>query len=139
MPYGPAPAENRRRRNEPARGDWKPAEGVGWQHGPTPKAPQGLMKASKDAWKTWMGSWIAAHWTPEDLPGLRQLVRLYDQVERGEFQRSSELRLQMDTFGLTPKGRQDRRWKPPAKDEGTQPKSQPTSGRYGHLRDVSGA
>jgi hypothetical protein len=94
--------------------EWQPTEGSGWQHGDLPKPPDGLLKASRDAWHTWLTAWFAAHWRPEDLPGLRQCVRLYDQVERGEFQRSSELRLTMDTYGITPKGQQDRRWKPPA-------------------------
>jgi hypothetical protein len=65
-----------------------------------------------------MAAWFAAHWTPADLPALRQLVRLYDEVERNEFQRAGELRLQMDTYGITPKGQQDRRWAPPAADAG---------------------
>lgn len=72
------------------------------------------MPASVEAWATWMAAWFAAHWTPDDLPGLRTLVRLYDQVERGEFQRANELRLQMDTYGITPKGQQDRRWSAPS-------------------------
>jgi len=72
-----------------------------------------LMPASVGAWDTWMGAWFAANWRPEDLPGLRQLIRLYDQVERNEFQRCGELRLGMDTYGITPKGQQDRRWAPP--------------------------
>lgn len=75
------------------------------------------MPASVEAWETWMGAWFAAHWTPEDLPGLRQVIRLYDQVERGEFQRANELRLQMDTYGITPKGQQDRRWEPPSQEK----------------------
>ncbi len=86
----------------------------GWQHGEMPLPPEGLMPASVEAWETWMRAWFAAHWTPADLPGLRHLIRLYDQVERGEFQRSGELRLTMDTFGITPKGQQDRRWAPPS-------------------------
>jgi hypothetical protein len=61
-----------------------------------------------------MTSWFAAHWGPADLPGLNHVIRLYDQVQRGEFQRSAELRLSMDTYGITPKGQQDRRWKPPS-------------------------
>lgn len=134
MPNGPAPAENRRRRNAPARGDWQPAVGEGWQHGDAPKPPSGLLKASREAWTVWMASWFAAFWTPSDLPGLRQVIRLYDQVERGEFQRSTELRLMMDTFGITPKGQQDRRWKPPVNEE---PRAQPqASKRYGHLKPV---
>jgi hypothetical protein len=93
------------------------------------------MAASFNAWDTWMKSWVAAHWTPTDLPGLRQLIRLYDQVERGEFVRATELRLGMDTYGITPKGQQDRRWSPP--DEGAGPVSGATpAGRYAHLKVV---
>ena len=100
---GPAPNENRVRRVDPERGDVQPAPATGWQHGAIPAAPDGLMPASLEAWSTWMGAWFAAFWTPDDVPGLRQVVRLYDQVERGEYQRASELRLQMDTYGITPK------------------------------------
>jgi large subunit ribosomal protein L6 len=74
------------------RGEWTPAAGIGWQHEILPDAPTGLLKASKDAWAIWFRAWFAAHWTPDDLPGLRQVVRLYDQVERGEFTRATELR-----------------------------------------------
>lgn len=109
----------RRNTSAPQRGEWSSLEQVGWQHGEVPAPPDGLMPASLDAWSTWMGSWIAAHWCPEDLAGLRHLIRLYDQVERGDFPRMTEVRLLMDTFGLTPKGRQDRRWAPPAGESST--------------------
>jgi hypothetical protein len=111
---GPAPKEGRVRRNTPDRGDVVEAPAPQWANGPIPDPPPDLLKASIEAWNVWFASWFAAFWTPSDLPGLRQVIRLYDQVERGEFQRSSELRLQMDTYGITPKGQQDRRWKPPA-------------------------
>lgn len=110
---GAAPKEQSVTRHEPVRGDWTAPDGVGWQHGEFPVPPDGLLEPSRVAWETWMGSWFAAFWMPEDLPGLRQLIRIYDQVERGEFQRANELRLQMDTYGITPKGQQDRRWKRP--------------------------
>lgn len=90
------------------------------------------MPASLEAWSTWFGSWFASFWTPADLPGLRQLIRLYDQVERGEFQRASELRLQMDTYGITPKGQQDRRWKPELPTASTDQRAS----RYAHLKAV---
>lgn len=109
----PKPAEQRVNHHAPTRSEWTAAAGEGWQHGPPPSPPEGLMPASVVAWDTWMGSWVAAHWTPTDLPGLRQLIRIYDQVERGEFPRATELRLMMDTFGITPKGQQDRRWARP--------------------------
>lgn len=111
---GPPPKPVRRDRTEPSRGEWRELEQVGWQHGDVPELPDGLLGATRTAWETWMGSWVAAHWTPTDVPGLRQLIRIYDQVERGEFQRANELRLQMDTYGLTPKGQQDRRWRAPS-------------------------
>ncbi len=96
--------------------------------------PDGLMPASEQAWSIWFGAWFAAFWTPSDLPGLRQLVRLFDQVERGEFQRAGELRLQMDTYGITPKGQQDRRWKPPVAE--VEKPARVRGGAYGGLRVV---
>ena len=131
------PKETRRRRNVPVRGEWKPTTSAGWQHGDIPPAPDGLMPKSVEAWDTWMRAWFAVHWTPEDLPGLRQLVRTYDQVERNEFQRGPELRLLMDTYGITPKGQQDRRWQRP-KDAEPEPEADSTAedSPYGHLRAV---
>jgi hypothetical protein len=130
----PKPAGERKRRAAPARGEWQPTDGVGWQGAEVPACPDGLLEPSRDAWSTWMGAWFAANWSEVDLPGLRQVIRLYDQVERGEFQRAAELRLQMDTYGITPKGQQDRRWMQQAKPE---PRSSSgTSQRYGHLKAV---
>lgn len=131
---GPAPKADRIRTNAPERGDSVAAPGASWQHGDVPAPPEGLMPASADAWETWMGAWFAAFWTPADLPGLRQLIRLYDQVERGEFQRAAELRLQMDTYGITPKGQQDRRWKAPEAAETNQRERK--GGHYSHLKVI---
>jgi hypothetical protein len=94
------------------------------------------MPASLEAWTVWFGSWFAAHWGPEDVPGLRQVIRLYDQVERSEFVRATELRQGMDNYGITPKGQQDRRWKRPVVEE-PKPAGRKSSGQYAHLRDVS--
>lgn len=122
---GPAPKrpEERRRRNKPVGGEWQAAPGIGWQHGPLPEPPDGLLAASREAWTTWFRSWFASHWTPSDLPGLRKVVQLYDATERGEGQRASELRLWMDNYGITLEGQQKRRWVQP---EGGQP-AQPYS------------
>ena len=62
------------------------------------------------------------------------------QVERGEFQRAAELRLSMDTYGITPKGQQDRRWARPDDPEvpSSQPQQQPAgAGLYAHLKVVN--
>lgn len=81
-----------------------------------------------------MSAWYAAFWTPADLPALRVMVLLYDQVVRGKFQRHAELRLNLDTWGITPKGQQDRRWAPPLEDDPA-PKPQARK-RSSHVRAV---
>jgi hypothetical protein len=96
------------------------------------------MPASIEAWATWMRAWFASHWTPDDLPGLRTVIRTFDQHERGEFQRGPELRLLMDTYGITPKGQQDRHWQlPKAEDESPAAAKAPAGSRYGGLRVVN--
>lgn len=134
---GRVPKPTRRNQaDKPIRGEWTATPGLGWQHGDIPACPDGLMPASVTAWETWMRSWFAAHWLPADLPGLRALIRTYDQVERNEFQRGPELRLLMDTYGITPKGQQDRRWAAPEGEEPPKPETgpNPAAGAYGHLR-----
>jgi hypothetical protein len=138
---GPTPKrpDERRRRNSggPIRGEWTSAQGVGWQHGAIPEPPDGLLPSSVEAWDTWFRGWVAAHWGPEDLPALHVLVGLYDHVERGKLQLAGELRHWMDGYGLTPKGRQDRRWAPPVKDTHVEtPKEPVRTSRYAHLKIV---
>lgn len=139
---GPSPKEDRVRRAAPARGEWTTMQAVGWQHGKVPSPPPKLLKASRDAWATWMASWFAAHWTPDDLPALRQLIRLYDQVERdpGTASLHSQLRQMMDAYGITPKGQQDRRWRKPMDQAEAAPvEGEPAErrSRYSHLRAVA--
>ena len=135
---GPAPKDpsSRRRKNAPARGDWQPSTTIGWQHGDTPDPPPGLSPAAIDAWRTWMGSGFAAHWDPGDLPGLRVLIRLYDEVMAGRGTLAGELRLWADNSGVTPRGQQDRRWQPPADDQA--PAAPAGGDRYSHLRILEG-
>jgi hypothetical protein len=109
---GPAPKPFRSRRNAPARGDWKLAPEGGWQH-ELPAAPAGLRPGSIATWEAWLKAWWAANWTQDDLPGLRLLIRIYDRVNRGDLKRLGELRQLMDSYGVTPKGQQDRRWQRP--------------------------
>jgi hypothetical protein len=111
---GPAPDPFRIRRNVPARGDWTPAPEGGWV-GRKPRAPKGLSPATVRVWDGWFRSWWAGHWTSDDLPQLRIVIRLYDRVRRGDVKRAAELRQWLDAYGLSPKGRQDRRWAPPVR------------------------
>ena len=109
----PKPQTQRRRRSTPLRGDWTAVPGIGWQHGAIPAPPDGLSETTLAAWRTWFGGWFAAHWTPDDLPGLGVLARLFDAVIRGDHVRAPELRMWLDAYGVSPKGQQDRRWTPP--------------------------
>lgn len=124
---GAAPKQQAQRRNhhDPQRGEWRNAAGYGWQHGDVPAPPDGMKSESLEAWGVWMGAWYAAFWTPDDLPALRAMVLLYDQVMRGEYQRHAELRLNLDTWGVTPKGQQDRRWAPPLEQVEDRPQRPP--------------
>ena len=130
----PKPREQRRNRVPKPRGDWQQPPALGWQHGEIPPAPDGMMLDSYDTWSTWMHAWWASHWTPDDLPGLRTTILLFDAVQRRDFNRVTELRQWMDGYGITFKGRQDRRWSPPQADELAPP--QPAANPYAHLRPV---
>lgn len=143
---GPAPAKTRRRANVPARGDWRPTPGMGWQHGPVPTPPEGLLAETVGTWEAWMASWVASTWSVHHLPNLRTVIRLQDVVSRallepfietvtdkGTFYTrrpcpAAELRQWLDRLGLTRKGEQDQRIQAP----------EPTSAgeRPAHLRVV---
>lgn len=132
------PASQRRTRHRPVR-DWQPSPGVGWQHGPIPEPPDGLVAASRDAWQAWMTAWFAANWTPADLPGLRVVITQYDGIQRGGAKANDVTALLrgMDTYGITPAGQQSRRWTPPKVEEVAPKADESASSRYGHLRAVS--
>ena len=134
---GRTPKTNRRNPSDkPIRGEWTPTTDAGWQHGAIPEPPAGLIEETRQAWAAWMAGWPAAHWIPGDVPGLRIVARLFDDVARGEFQRAGELRLWADTYGITPKGQQDRRWTAPEPAE-TPARRPDRIDQYAHLRPLS--
>ena len=138
------------------RGEWVATPGIGWQHGPVPDAPDGLHAETVDVWTTWMRAWFASNWTPDDLPGLAVVVRIYEAVRsfyedpyvekkvRGKDETvfvlkpnpTGELRQLMDNYGITPKGQQDRRWSRPKDAPVVEPEATPDASPYGHLRAV---
>lgn len=137
MPVPPKLPDERRRRNVPSAGEWTAAPGVGWQHGKTPACPPKLTKPAQDAWRLWLGSWMASFWQADDLPMLRRLVLLYDECERGEatVAAQAEMRQLTDKFGLNPRARQQLRWLPPVEGEAAKATGK-KSQRYGHLKAV---
>ena len=139
---GPAPKADRRRANTPERGEWKASPGIGWQHGNIPDPPV-RSAIARETWATWFRSWFASYWTPDDLPNLRLVIKLWAKADSGKATGSerSELRQLMDSYGITPKGQQDRRWAAPIRgakpvDEPEPPPEATTEPEspYGHLR-----
>ena len=99
---GPAPDPNRLRHGTPARGDWQPSPDGGWQHD-LPEPPPGISPAAAEVWRGWFTAWWAGYWTPDDLPLLRLVIRLWDRVDRGDVKRAAELRQWLDSCGISPR------------------------------------
>lgn len=112
---GPVPkAEGqRRRRNEPARGEWVdlgPLE--------TPVLPEldDLAPRAQALYDAWRQDPVTGTYGASEIAAVVELARLQDEFETGgdpdlKFQRvtPSELRLRMDGLGLTLKGKRDLR------------------------------
>lgn len=108
---GPAPAENRRRRNEPARGDWvdlppivKPvlpelparADGEEWSD------------QTRATWDMWRQDPATSQYTSAEVAYALDTIRLYEAMTPST---ASEVRIRMDGLGLTPKGKRDLRYR----------------------------
>lgn len=134
---GPPPKkpEDRVRRNKPASGEWKEAPGVGWQHGRKPAVPKELTLTpeAQDAWRAWFASWWASNWTQEDLPGLKLVIRKYDEVLRGSLDIAKVTPL-LDAYGITPKGRQSLHWSEPKKTNPAPATAGATAGNVTQMR-----
>jgi hypothetical protein len=136
---GPAPKFARRRRNVPERGEWQPTVGIGWQGDEWPKCPSNLKPATRRTWEVWFSSWFASHWTEDDLPMLELIARLYDKcvTDQASASEQNQFRQLADSYGITPKGQQDRRWQPPKEEPAPVVDTETTfASRYGHLRAV---
>jgi hypothetical protein len=109
---GPPPkkASERRNRNPKQAGDWVqlPAEG---RKGRIPALPKGFARSTQAWWKKIWRSPMATQWSEADIPALIELAMLRERlVEDGKISVAGEVRLRSDQFGLTPEGRQKRRW-----------------------------
>lgn len=107
----PKPKDQRRNRNAKQAGDWIQLPKEGYQ-GPIPTLPKklGLDKDTHAWWKKIWRSPMATQWTEEDVPSLIELAILRERLLDGKISVAAEVRLRTDLFGLTPAGRQQRRW-----------------------------
>jgi hypothetical protein len=116
----PKPSSQRRRANEPARGEWMDLEPLA-----KPVLPalgtrkDGWSPATRLMWEAWRKDPVSAQWSPADVAYARDTI---ERLECGA--PPDELRLRMDGLGLTPKGKRDLRWRTGGGDnvKGAKPK-----------------
>lgn len=109
---GPAPkdASQRRRRNEPARGEWVEIPNVAPNPPVLPALPERLDEPWSDLtivmWNAWRADPVSATFGPAEIAYALDSILLY---EESRASKANELRLRMDGLGLTPKGKRDLR------------------------------
>lgn len=72
---------------------------------------------TRRAWKAWWADPASTQWGPGDVDLVEHLADIYEQwVRESKAAFATEVRQTRDILGLTPKGKQDRRWMvaPPA-------------------------
>lgn len=109
----PAPKDQRRRRNKPARGEWvdlaplkEPAIPSLAELEPEVIWGEGTVRA----WEAWRKDPVTALWTEADLAYAVDTILLHN---ADPVKNAAEIRLRMTTLGLNPKGKRDLRWRVP--------------------------
>jgi hypothetical protein len=110
---GPAPKDKsqRRRANEPARGEWVdllPLEEPVLPPLPERAGDEDWSPMTVATWEAWRCDPVTAQYTPADIAYALDTIRLYDAMTPSS---ANEVRLRMDGLGLTPKGKKDLRWR----------------------------
>lgn len=117
---GPAPKTEgqRRRRNEPARGEWVDLEPLAEPILPELDAERQWHPRTVALWSAWRQDPATAMYGPAERAAVLELAYLTDEFVTGgdpevKFQRvtPAELRQRMDGLGLTSKGKRDLRWR----------------------------
>ena len=106
----PKPKDQRRNRNPKMAGDWVQLPNDGYQGSIPSVAGLGLNRASQRWWRAIWRSPMATQWVEGDIPALKELAILRQLLMNGQVSVAAEVRLRSDQFGLTPAGRQHRRW-----------------------------
>jgi len=114
---GPVPkqAANRRNRNPKVRGEWIEIREPTSKPPALPKRGTGRGQWSartRKAWKAWWKDAAVTQWGPADIDLVEHLADVYEEwIRSGRAAHAAEARQLRDQLGLSPKGKQDRRWK----------------------------
>lgn len=109
--HGPAPKQNRQRRNTPTRGEWidlpELTEPV------LPELPdEEWSERTQACWAAWRQDPATAMFAPGEIQFAIDLGYAHNEwVRKGGANQLREVRQLMDGLGLTSKGKQDRRWR----------------------------
>jgi hypothetical protein len=111
----PKPAWQRRRRAAPAGGEWRslpPLEKPVLPPLPKHWAGGTWCSRTRAVWKAWRDDWATGAYGPADVVMCIELAYLYDEAVRaGVPSHWAEVRHWCDGLGLTPKGKQNLRWR----------------------------
>lgn len=108
--HGPAPKDPAQRRNHhaPQRGEWVDLPPLDAPMLPElPDREDGWFESTREMWEAWQSDPVTSQWSPADVAFALQTIRLIDHPKAPP----NEVRLRMDTLGLTPKGKRDLRWR----------------------------
>jgi hypothetical protein len=110
---GPAPKafDQRRNHHAPLRGEWVELPPLRRRVLPPLPRDEDWSPRTTRAWNAWGKDPATGMFGPAELQHALDLAYLYEQwVEKGGATLASEIRQRQDMLGLTPKGKQDRRW-----------------------------
>jgi hypothetical protein len=110
---GPAPKafEQRRNHHEPQRGEWVAVAANAKSALPSALPKDTWSPRTKGAWKAWRQDPVSSLYGPTEVQLAVDLAYLYEQwVREATGALATEIRQRQDGLGLSPKGKQDRRW-----------------------------
>jgi len=139
---GPAPNQNRQRRNKPARGDWLDLEPL-----EEPVLPElgdlfvpadgesmpAWMPVTRLLWAAWRQDPVTATWNASDTAFAVDTILLH---AAAAVKSANEIRLRMESLGLTPKGRRDLRLRLMEDSDEPEEPDEPSLAAPRHLKAV---
>jgi hypothetical protein len=94
----------------------------------------GWPDTTRELWNAWRRDPVTAQWSPADVAYAVDTIRLH---AAAPWKMANEIRLRMDSLGLTPKGKRDLRWRIAAADD--EPEEQRPLATVRRLRAVDPA